>query len=328
MAELESGNAANRCAIGLDVGGTKIAGGVVTRDGNVQRQRAIPTEPKRGSNKVLADTVALAESLTKDATSCGYEIDGVGLCVPELVDLQGKLISASTVDWRSVCVSSHFSHLAPTFVEADSRAAALGEAIFGAGRPFKSFFFVTIGTGIGSCLVQDGRPYAGARGCAGTLASSSITTVCTECGKVTEPILEELASGPALVARYAQKCVPDETHFSTASSDVRSPSRRTSAEDVLAGAAAGDPIAVEVVESAGIALGATVGLMINVLDPEAVVIGGGLGLAGGLYWNALITSTREHIWSETNRNLPILPAACGVNAGLVGAAAVVWQRKS
>ena len=87
-----------------------------------------------------------------------------------------------------------------------------------------------------------------------------------------------------------------------------------------------DPLAVEVVQSAGRAL-SSVGFLINVLDPMVLVVGGGLGLAGGIYWQSFVESTRRHIWSEETRNLPILPAALGVDADLVGAATAIsnWR---
>jgi glucokinase len=99
-----------------------------------------------------------------------------------------------------------------------------------------------------------------------------------------------------------------------------------SARQVLALAAAGDAVAIDVVRAAGEALGVTAGFLVNVLDPELLVVGGGLGLAGGLYWETFLDSTRSHIWSDVNRDLPILPAALGLDAGLIGAAATAWRR--
>jgi glucokinase len=96
----------------------------------------------------------------------------------------------------------------------------------------------------------------------------------------------------------------------------------------LAAAAVGDAQAVHVVTSAGRALASSVGLLINVLDPQAVIIGGGLGLSGGLYWDSFVASLPRHIWSEVHRDLPILRAATGVNAGLLGAAAACWRART
>ena len=80
------------------------------------------------------------------------------------------------------------------------------------------------------------------------------------------------------------------------------------------------------VREAGRALGVAVGFLVNVLDPAAVVVGGGLGLAGGAYWESLVASTRRHVWADDTRSLPIVPAALGADAGVVGAAATAWHR--
>jgi glucokinase len=89
---------------------------------------------------------------------------------------------------------------------------------------------------------------------------------------------------------------------------------------VLAAGEAGDEVAAEIVRSAAEALGSSVGFLVNVLDPELVIVGGGLGLAGGPFWEALVRSTRKHVWSDETRTLPIVPAALGPEAGLIGAA--------
>lgn len=298
-------------AIGLDVGGTKIAGGVVNlSSGAIEFGRTIPTQPERGGQAVLADTVRLAESLLDRAKALNLEISGIGLGAPELVDLAGNINSAHAVAWQNLPVQETLAHLAPAVVESDVRAAALGEANFGSGRRFRLFVYITVGTGISCCLVQDGQPYAGARGNALILASSPLTTTCDVCGTTLSPILEEFASGPALVARYNRQA---QTSFERG-------------EDVLAAVEAGDEIAIEIVKTAGEALGVSAGWLVNVLDPEAVIVGGGLGSAKGLYWNSFVASTRRHIWSETNRDLPILAAALGPEAGIVGAAAAILQK--
>lgn len=301
--------------IGLDIGGTKIAGGLVAfPEGRIVNHRVIPTRPERGGQAVLEETLALAESLQTEAAAQGRQVAGIGVGLAELVDLEGNVTSAHTLDWRDLPVQALFSRLAPAVVESDVRAPALAEALFGAGRSFRLFLYVTIGTGISCCLVQEGRPYAGARGGALVMASSPFSVICPTCGSLLQPVTEEIASGPALVTRYqallGAKAGPD---FSRA-------------EAVLAAANEGDQVAVEVIRTAGLALGSSLGLVINVLDPEAVVIGGGLGSAGGFYWDSLVEATRQHIWSEMTRTLPILPAALGPEAGLIGAAATAWTR--
>jgi glucokinase len=220
--------------------------------------------------------------------------------------------SGHCIDWRGWLLSERLSALGTVCVEADVRAAALAEALFGAGRPYQLFAYVTVGTGISCTLVQGGRPYAGARGNALVMGSSPLTSVCPRCGIEFQPILEEIAAGPALVRRYCQG------HRGVVGS----------AEEVLRAAAAGDREAIGVVRSGARALGTSVGFLVNVLDPEAVVVGGGLGLAGGLYWDELIVSTRDHIWAPGTRGLPILPAALGEDAGIIGAAAALWESQT
>jgi glucokinase len=299
------------CAVGLDVGGTKIAGGVVQfPSGAVLARRVVPTRPERGGEAVLDDTLALAGELLETAREREAEVVGIGVAVAELVGPEGNVTSNQTIDWPCLSVQDRFSELAPAVVESDVRAAALAEALLGAGRAYRLFVYVTVGTGISSCLVQDGRPFPGARGNALVLASSPWSTVCPACGARGDQVLEEFASGPALVTRYNQ--VGSQT--------------TTRAEEVLKAVEKGDPVAQEVARTAGEALGNSVGLLVNVLDPEAVIVGGGLGLAGGLYWDAFVAAARAHVWAEASRALPILPAALGVDAGLIGAAAGVWQR--
>jgi glucokinase len=298
-------------AIGLDVGGTKIAGGVVALvSGRVLARRAIPTRAERGGAAVLEDALALAASLRADADGLGVAVRGLGVGVPELVDVAGNVTSGHAIAWNGAPVRERFAELAPAVVESDVRAHALAEARYGAGRPYRLFAFVTVGTGISCCLVQDGVPYTGARGNALVLASSPLTTVCPECGALLRPVLEEFAAGPALAARYNQGCV----------------GHAARGEDVVAAAAAGDSTARHVIQTAGAALGVSAGWLVNVLDPEAVIVGGGLGLAGGRYWASFVAATREHIWADASRDLPILTAALGQDAGLIGAAAAAGER--
>lgn len=295
-------------AIGLDVGGTKVAAGIVAlATGALLARRTLPTLPERGGAAVLDDAVSLAAALRDEANGMNLTMCGIGIGVAELTDAQGNITSNHTIGWRGMPVRATFAQLAPAVVEADVRAHALAEARYGAGQRFRVCVFVTVGTGISSCLVQDGRPFAGARGGALVLASAPVSTICDQCGATLHPILEDIASGPALVARYNQ---------ATGAQLAR-------AEEIIAAAQAGDETAQTIIGSAGDALGVSIGWLVNVLDPEAVIVGGGLGTAGGRYWERMVASTRAHIWADTARDLPILPAALGPDAGIIGAAASV-----
>jgi glucokinase len=298
-------------AIGIDVGGTKIAAGLVSfPEGKLLNRHLIPTNPERGGEAVLEDVIRLAENLAKEANKTGTKVEGIGLGLCELVDPDGNIFSAHTIQWQGQPVKQRLSGIGPVIIEADVRAGGLAEALYGAGKAFRIFSYVTVGTGISCCLMLEGKSYLGAHGATGTMASSSATSVCESCGHSTHRTLEDIASGPALVARLGE---------------IR-PGIAKSGSDVLAAAASGDADALKVLSTAGHALGAAVGSLVNVLDPDAVVVGGGLGLRDGAYWESFTDSTRAHIWSKPQRTIPILHAATGDNAGLLGAAASAWKK--
>jgi glucokinase len=274
-------------SIGVDVGGTKIAAALVA-GGDVLARTTVPANASRPGREVLSDAVAAAEAMAAAAAERGLAVGGVGVGVPEIVDPAGRIVTAAVVDWAGEPVEQAFAHLGRVTVVADVRAAALGEARLGAGRGFATFAYVTVGTGISHTLVLDGRPYAGARGAALLLGS----------GRLGGVVLEQVACGPAIAAAAGAG----------------------SAEEVLAAAAAGDGPAARVVDVAGRALGEGLATLVNLLDPEAVVVGGGLGGAGGRYWDAVVAAARANVWLPAARELPILPAALGTDAGTVGAA--------
>jgi len=297
------------CALGIDVGGSKIAAGVVNSAGEVLFPCLQPTGAARGGEAVLQDVEALSVELKNLAEQSGLEIAGIGLGVAELVDPQGNVTSGYTIKWSGCAIKQRLSQIAPAAIEADVRAAALAEAVYGTGRDHEIFLYLTVGTGISCCLVQNRRPYAGAHGNALVCASSPLTSTCVECGASNKVTLEEYASGPALALRF-------QPHRSE---------KIWRAEQVFAAASEGDERALEILRTAGSALGVTAGFLVNVFDPEAIVVGGGLGMCNGIYWDCFLNSTREHIWAETRCDLPIRHAALADN-GVIGAALSFWRR--
>jgi glucokinase len=266
-------------AIGIDVGGTKIAAGLVdTASGACEARFERVTRPEREPSAVLGECVAMARRLA--AGRAGIPI-GIGVC--ELVDREGHTQSAQTLDWRGVDIAGAFGDLGRAVVESDVRAGAMAEAQFGGGRGVEELLYVTVGTGISSCLVLGGRPYAGARG----------NAICFGA-----PPVEDAASGLALAAAGGRQW----------------------AEDVLA-----DPELDAVVEAAAAALGAGLAWLVNALDPGAVVIGGGLGLVDR-YRELAVATMRPMIFADTARDVPVVPARMGVDAGVIGAALAAVPR--
>src|SRR5262245_16509815 len=258
-----------QAAIGIDIGGTKIAVGGVFADGRLEQLTRIPTV-----EATLADVARVAAGVAEHLRA---EIAGVGVGTCEVVDSDGRVASAVCVPWTETELTDALDALGPVTIEADVRAAAVAEARFGAGREFATFLYVTVGTGISHCLVQDGEPYRGAHGLAQLSGSAPLSFRCPHCGEAVRVSVEDVASGAA----------------------------------VSSGGVA--------VDGAAATLGSLLALLVNVLDPEAVVVGGGLGAAPGAYWDGLVTATRAHIWSDRTRDLPIVQAALGASSGVIGA---------
>jgi len=306
-------------AIALDIGGTKIAAGlVIWPSGKVLNRTVVPTRATRGGLPVLEDALNLAADLHAWACSHDIQIAGIGAGVAELVDCEGNVTSSCTIAWREVPVQRELSKIAPAQVDSDVRTAALAEAIFGAGQRQSHFVYITVGTGISHCLVENGRPYKGTRGNAIAFASSPLSSNCPCCGARLEQVLEEFASGPAVARRFRER--QQELGAPQPSPAVES------AYDVFLAAAEGNGAAVEILTSAGEALGVSAAFLVNVLDPGLMVVGGGVGLAGGPYWDAFEKGCRAHIFADSSRRLPIIPAKLGVDAGLVGAGAIVFAQ--
>lgn len=294
------GRSAGSFVAGIDVGGTKIAGGIVDLEtGSIGTPLRVPTRPERGGEAVLKDVIAMASELQAAASRSGTPLWGIGLGVAELVNPNGDVFSDYRIAWKGLGVRQRLSAILPALVESDVRAAALGEARYGSGQGIADFLYLNIGTGVSAVSVRHGRPYAGAHGAALVIANGPRHRACARCGHDETTVLEDIASGSAIAAAFGVG----------------------SAEEVLAAAGAGVARAAAVIDHAADALGETIALLVGALDPAAVVIGGGLGSAQGRYADRLDAAIRAGLWSGADWPLPILRSSIGPRAGVIGAAA-------
>ncbi|MDR0416305.1 MAG: ROK family protein, partial [Propionibacteriaceae bacterium] len=184
-------------------------------------------------------------------------------------------------------------------------------ARIGAGQAYGRWLYVTIGTGVSGCVVVDGVPEPGTRGFAVHLANNPIRTPCVCCGRPSSQTLEDVASGRGIV----QTAV-------AAGADV------TRVEEVLRRGKEGDFRLAEIVLLAGRAMGSGIALAVNSTDPEAVVLGGGLGQARGPYRDALEQTLREDIIACGAKGLPVLRAAAGSDSGVIGSGFVALRPRA
>ncbi|WP_125610211.1 ROK family protein [Specibacter cremeus] len=306
--------------IGVDLGGTKTAAGVVAADGTVLLRDQAPTPNRDGGEAVLDATAALAASLRDRAAEQGVSVDGVGVGSAGVIDAgAGTVISATDaiLGWAGTNIAAGLEARLglPTAVVNDVHAHALGEAWRGAAAGTASSLMVAFGTGVGGSFVVAGRALLGhhfAGGHVGHFASpyaydDGQPRPCT-CGRAGH--VEAVASGPAIHAAYRR------SGGAAAPADTRA---------VFALAAGGDTVAQRVIERAAAAAGQAVGGLVNVLDPEIVVVSGGLADAGAPWWDPMATALRRELLAPL-ADTPVVRAGLGNAAAVVGAAGLLLHR--
>ncbi len=299
-------------AVALDVGGTKVAAGLVSAGGDVlheQRDR-YPLQDRRTGGPGLELTLAAASAMLALAAERGLDVVGIGAGFPEYVDADGGLGSRDVLQWQAqpLVELGRIAPGLPCTVDSDVRLAALAEARCGAGAGLESFLYVTLGTGISSTFVLRGEPWAGARGEAIALGELAVPGPVDAGWPGT---LEQYASGSGIARRYAQ----------------RSGAQVDGADQVLQLAGRGDAAAAEILGAAGTAIGLVLGDLVCVLDPAAVILGGGLGSAGGAVERALRAAFAARLSARPGAP-PLHVAKLGPRAGLVGAGLVVHERRA
>lgn len=311
-------------AIGIDVGGTFIKGALVDRSGRIIFRRKVPTEASSGNHGVLNHVVSLIGQLEKTLKAKG-QILGVGLGIAGLVDFRRGivLVSPNLPGWRNFPVLQTLSKVVnyPLFLENDANAAALGEKWMGAARKAQSFCFLTLGTGVGGGLVMEGRIWHGAKGMAGEIGHMIIDPHGPPCKCGNQGCLETYASVNAL-RRMVMEAF--ETGRKTIlGADIQNDSLDGKA--IFQAAQKEDALALEVFERMGFALGVGMASLVNLLNPEMIVLGGGLSAAWRYFIPALRREFKSRAFLDITRGVKIVRATAGENAGILGAAHLVWQ---
>ncbi|MFJ9611976.1 ROK family protein [Kitasatospora sp. NPDC101176] len=291
--------------IALDVGGTELKGAVVAEDGTLLQAERWPTRPERGPAAVLDTVLGRAAELADLARRAGSEPRAAGIVVPGLLDeAAGTVVRAVNLDWHDVPIRPRLAeHLGlPVAFGHDVRAGGLAEARLGAGRGSPCFLFVPVGTGIAAAVVDRGRPLTGALGAAGELGHLIVRPGGERCACGGRGCLETVASAAAIARRYG-----------------RATGRPgTTAAQVHRRAADGEPTAVRVWTEAVHALADGLAAATALLDPERIVIGGGLARAGEDLLGPLRPALAERLPFRPRPRL--VRAELGPRAGSLGAA--------
>ncbi|CAL9369788.1 Glucokinase [Nocardiopsis dassonvillei] len=312
-------------AIGLDVGGTKIAGGVIDSTGRILHRLQVPSPSDEGADTTLAaltDLVARLRALHPEVTALGVGAAGM-ISWPT-----GHILTAPNNAYRDLPLQELLSRRTglPTVVENDANAAAWAEARLGGGVGYRNVVAVTVGTGLGGGLILDGALFRGQSGIGaevGHLAINPAGGVTCGCGSV--GCLEAHASGTALGrrGREAASNNPDGLLATLAGG-----ADNVTGETVFAAARRGDRISRDLFDELGYWLGAGLACLVNVFDPQTIIIGGGLVTTSDYLYPPTQDSFRKHVFAGTQRTLPpIVFAELGAQAGLVGAALLAMERQ-
>ncbi|MCT9871602.1 ROK family protein [Paenarthrobacter aurescens] len=329
--------------IGVDLGGTKTAAGVVAPSGEVLMSETIPTLNRAGGEAILDATAALIAGLVERAADAGISVSGVGVGSAGVIDaVAGTVVSATDAihGWAGTALVAGLAarlSLPADAVRAvnDVHAHALGEAWLGAAAGSSSSLMVAFGTGVGGSLVLDGAPVLGHRfvgGHVGHFASPyavfsgrPLACVCGGTGHV-----EAIASGPAIHEAYlrfggsAVDAADTRGVFSLAATDAHDRGAGADSAGSRTAVVGSRAAAVRAIGVGAAAAGQAVGGLINILDPETVVISGGLADAGGLWWEPMEAALRQELLAPL-ASVPVVRATLGNAAAIVGAAQLVLK---
>lgn len=310
-------------AVGLDVGGTKIAGGVVTESGRVLDRVRVLTPPD-DEQATLAALLALVDELR--ARNPGTE--AIGLGAAGLVERPGGIARwAPHNTYRRMELRRllHERTGLPTSVDNDANAAAWAESRFGAGAASGDLVLITVGTGIGGGLVLDGRLHHGEQGFAGELGHLIVDPEGDRCPCGNRGCLEAMASGLTLGRLGREAAAGDPAgRLATLAALGGGP---VTGEVVFAAASEGDKAALALFERVGHWLGVGIASLVTIFDPDLVVVGGGVAATGELLLAPARASFERYVHARDHRDLPpVVPARLGADAGLVGAATLALAR--
>jgi glucokinase len=309
-------------AAGVDAGGTKVEGLLVDVEVGEILDRRLAKTPATDAEASVQAIVAVARELT----GLRDDVAALGVGAAGMVQLDGVMRFAPNVAWREFPLRERIQSAVrvPTLVENDANVAAWGEFRFGAGRGSSDMLLVTVGTGIGGGIVSDGKLFRGAHGFAGEIGHIIVEPGGPLCGCGNRGCWEQVASGRALgrLGREAAAAHPESMLNELAGGD---PSNVTGFI-VAAAAKSGDPIAIEIMSEVGRRLGEGIAGLVNILDPDVVVVGGGVIDAGELLLEPARRAFVEAVEGPEHRpKVPLVPAVMGNDAGAVGAADLAWR---
>jgi len=312
-----------KACIAMDIGGTNIRLALVAADGSILQKIDLLCRIDAGINLFLQTIFSAADNLFRHAVQHDIRVLAAGAGVPGLLSGSGTIISSVNLkpldgfnlrQWLENAL-----HL-PAVTLNDANAAAVAEQTYGAGRPFRSLLHLTLGTGVGSGLILNGVLWTGSDGIAAEYGHATVEPDGHLCSCGNYGCLEQYASATAIVRMAIEQLLAGRS-----SSLTERPLETISAADVAAAAVNGDSLASECLATAGRYLGIAAATAANLLNLDAIIIGGGVAASFALLAPAIQRELNNRAFAAAAARVKLLAGELGDNAGIMGAAAAAWK---
>ncbi|MFH0796099.1 MAG: ROK family protein [Candidatus Omnitrophota bacterium] len=310
-------------AVGIDLGGTYIKFGLVKKDGTILKRGQIETHTEKGRPEILRRMEeAVNESLSGVNTS---EVCGIGIGTPGLVDSEGTVFLAPNLpEWNNLPLAKifHEKFNLPVKVENDVNTITWGEYLFGAGKGFRTIVCITLGTGLGGGVVVDGKLLRGGKYSAAELGHITINTRGARCGCGNKGCVEAYVGAGYIAKRTIKELKKGAP--SIIPELVKGDLKKITPKIVSMAYQKADKLAGRIWKEVGSDIGVMLADLVNVFNPEAIIIGGGVAQAGKLLFDAIEETIKIRAFPILSQGLKILPASLGPESGILAAAALVF----
>jgi glucokinase len=311
--------------IGVDIGGTKVACGLIDASGEILAQSRQPMLAHDGAEAGLRAVLAAIDSLLAP-DSAHTQIKAIGICAPGPLDPKtGVVVNPPNLPcWRNFPLAARIAEVyrVSVKVDNDANAAALAETIWGAARGYRYVFYATIGTGIGTGIVLDGSIYHGRTGAAGEGGHVSIDYRGPQCPCGKRGCIEVLAAGPAIAARARTRIAADPARGAALLELAQGQTDSVTSEVVGKGYAAGDALAKEILQETVELLTVWLGNIVDLFDPDVLVVGGGVAPMLSPLFEEIKRLLPRWCVNPRASEIPLLLAHYGADAGIAGGAAL------
>lgn len=317
-------------AIGIDLGGTTIKGAVMDSNGVVTNVTRVPTEADKGAPRVMENIVALIGDLIKASGKTPQDFIGAGVCVPGFVDENGIVVGGGEQikGWTGTDIYTPIKNKYGFNVSAanDVTAVALAELMYGAGRGVNNIVCFALGTGVGGGIVTDGKLYKGTHGMAAEIGHIVVETNGLPCNCGQYGCVERYASATGIV-NMAKHIVQlgsgwDDCELCKL---IKTEPDAVTCKLIYELAAKGDKLALRVNEDACEMLGRAIGILMNTMAPDRVILGGGVMMAGDIILNEVKKTSANYCWPAIYERCEIVRAQMEEDAGVMGAGALAFE---